>query len=236
MQSLAQPVIHANANKGASRQTKVFRENHTLAYGASNTPAYAPIAHYIEQGFKHAYGANIQVSSPVLLAIQNDNIKGALGLRNASCKLFSEQYLDADIVTALSSKGVAAERSEIVEISSLYSDDQRMTVRLLTSLIVGLDQLGYRHVIFTATSRLFGLLVNFGLSPVVLCDADQSKLGPTADDWGSYYDTEPKVVAINVNECVRALNIKSQFLGPVSFMPNEFSQFNAAIREFHHAA
>lgn len=234
MQSFIQPAINATDN--TDHQKKVFRQSHTLAYGASNTPAYAPIAKYIEQGFKHAYGANIKVSSPVLLAIQNENIKGALGLRNASCTLFSEQYLDTDIVTALSQQGIVTERSEIVEISSLYSDDQRMTVRLLTSLIVGLDQLGYRHVIFTATSRLFGLLVNFGLSPAVLCDADQSKLASSSDDWGSYYDTKPQVVAIDVNECVKALNIKSQFLGPVSFMPNEFHHFNAAIREFHHAA
>jgi hypothetical protein len=214
----------------SASQNTVFRDSHNLAYGIRNTPFYNKIAAYIENGFADTYSASMTVNSPVLLATQTRNIQAALGLRNASNTLFSEQYLDLDIVTYLTKLGLHTERSDLIEISSLYSSNRRMTIRLLSSLVLGLYQLGYHYLLFTATNPLLALLTNFGLRPITLCHANQNRLHSSSDNWGTYYQTQPQVVVLQMAQCVQSLNLKRSMLGMISFLPNEFEQFNAAIK------
>jgi hypothetical protein len=58
-----------------------------------------------------------------------------------------------------------------------------------------LNQLGYEWVVFTATRELIGIFRKLGLSLLALAPADPSRLPEPADDWGSYYDSAPIVVA-----------------------------------------
>ena len=57
------------------------------------------------------------------------------------------------------------------------------------------DESGYEWVVFTATQELIGIFTKLGLPLLALAKADPARLGSAADDWGSYYDAAPVVVA-----------------------------------------
>lgn len=47
--------------------------------------------------------------------------------------------------------------------------------------------------------RLIRIFTRLGLPLLALAKADPARLGEGASDWGSYYDTEPVVVAGRVD-------------------------------------
>ena len=50
-------------------------------------------------------------------------------------------------------------------------------------------------MVFTATQELIGILTKLGLPMLALAKADPARLGDDAAAWGTYYDTQPIVVA-----------------------------------------
>jgi hypothetical protein len=50
-------------------------------------------------------------------------------------------------------------------------------------------------VVFTATQELIRIFTKLGLPLLALAKADPARLGEEAGSWGTYYDTQPIVVA-----------------------------------------
>ena len=57
-----------------------------------------------------------------------------------------------------------------------------------------LHRAGFEWVVFTATQQLIGIFTKLGLPLLALSVADATRLGDAANDWGSYYETQPIVV------------------------------------------
>jgi hypothetical protein len=139
---------------------------------------------------------------------REDVILGALGFRCAADEpLFLEQYLDAPVEEAVSGVyGMPAAREGIIEIGSLASEGDGASIFLITALMAYLQQQGFRHVTFTATSYLYKYFRVIGVDPCVIAAADQSRLSDGGASWGSYYDAQPRVIAGDVGFAARRLH------------------------------
>jgi hypothetical protein len=53
-------------------------------------------------------------------------------------------------------------------------------------------------MVFTATEQLANLFDRFGLSANVIAQASAAKLSKSFQNWGTYYNTQPKVMSLNL--------------------------------------
>lgn len=156
---------------------------------------------YIGTRFQEVYGARLHHFMPWLLSYGKPNdMQGALGLRRAECApLFLEQYLDLPVEAVLAEKaGVPVNRADIVEIGNLVATARggsRLLFLVLAELCAAAD---LTWAIFTATPEVQHLLQKLTDNQLVLCRADGARLGAELADWGTYYNTRPAVVAVNV--------------------------------------
>lgn len=157
---------------------------------------------FIRDGFKKAYSADIHVSMPVVIALEKSGFKAALGMRSAKHTLFIEQYLSLPIEKALVALGQEPCRAKIAEIGHLYSNSSNFTLSLLIVTSLLLYKQCYTTMVFTATEQLADLLTKFGLHPSFIAQADPAKLLLSGQYWGSYYDTQPKVMVLKLSDVV----------------------------------
>jgi hypothetical protein len=134
----------------------------------------------------------------VLLGCRDDqgNWLAALGYTlAANGPTFLEQYLDAPLDTELGARvGHVVPRAQIVEVGNLASTHPGAARALIISTTRLLHGLGLRWVAFTATVSLLNSFTRLRLQPQVLADADPSRLADAGRCWGSYYETQPKVM------------------------------------------
>lgn len=148
---------------------------------------------FIINTYAKAYGANIGVHYPTLMSVRDEqgNILAALGFRYAKDEpLFLEQYLKCPVEHIL-----GVERNGITEIGNLASAGGGASLFLFAALAAYLNNKGQSHAVITGTSFIEKRLRAFGLKPRRLANADPSLLLSQNEDWGSYYDTDPHVLA-----------------------------------------
>lgn len=168
-------------------------------------PDRSDIETFIEQGFNQAYGADVSVTMPLLLAIKKGAFKAALGLRSATMPLFVEQYLNMPIEKALSHKTAKARRDQIVEVGHLYSNHTKFALPLLLTTGVSLFVVGQQTLVFCATNHVKKLIADAGIPLTELCKAYKEKLTDKVENWGSYYQTSPSVIAISTSDIIQAV-------------------------------
>lgn len=162
-------------------------------------PRRAEVEAFIRQRYREAYGACLGDLMPQLCARvdQAGTLIAAAGLRLASqAPLFLERYLDAPIEDCLRAHfGVAPARERIVEIGHLSGAGAGATSGLFVALARELHASGIEWAVFVATSALRQRLARIGLQPRPIAAADAARLGPAAERWGSYYATDPWLLA-----------------------------------------
>ena len=177
-------------------------------------PERRRVEKFISSVFHESYGARISQHYPTLMSIRDssDKILGALGFRQAGEeKLFLENYIDQSIETEISriyGSGIA--RDGIIEIGNMASQGDGAAIFLIPALMAYLQQQGFSHVAFTATSGLYEYFQKIGVDPKVVAPADQSRLVDGGRSWGNYYDSMPQIVVGNVNFAADRLH---RFLG-----------------------
>lgn len=170
---------------------------HLRCYGA-HTPGRRAVEAYIAGAFRQQYDAHIDHFLPVLLTLEaSGTIDAALGIRCAERgELFVEHYLDQPIDAELQQRGIA--HRAVVEIGNLVSTRAGSSQLLFILLTELLQTLGRDTGVFTATAHVAQLLGKLGCGLTTLCAADGTRLGAQLAQWGSYYDTEPHVIAADV--------------------------------------
>lgn len=161
-------------------------------------PRRAEAEAFIAEVFREHYAAELRSFAPNLMLLERgERILAAAGWRGADGeRLFLERYLDGPVEEAVERlAGHPVRRARIVEVGNLAVDQRGASVDVILGLASHLDQLGYEWVVFTATSELIRIFRRLGLPPLALASADPGRLGEQADDWGSYYDNGPVVVA-----------------------------------------
>ena len=167
----------------------------------------ARIESFIAARFAEQYGARLRNFMPELLALEDSSgaLRAAVGLRRAGRDhLFLERYLDQPIERAIAlSAGDAPLRARIAEAGNLAALGARrplMAAMMISAAIKVLALAGTDWLTFTGTSGLIASLPRLGLAPeamppLCLGPADPTRLGDEQADWGSYYDSRPRVMA-----------------------------------------
>lgn len=183
------------------RSNRVIRAVRTVPELVSVSPRHsargADTAEFIKATYRDIYSAYIEVSYPLLMSVSEPGggILAAIGFRYAGPEqLFLEQYTHRPIETILE-----CERSRVVEIGNLASVGGGVSMYLFLALASYLNKRGIDHAVATGTKNLEKRLRRIGLQPRVLCAADPASLESAGDDWGTYYDTGPMVLAGRVD-------------------------------------
>lgn len=173
----------------------------------SITPAFAPeraqAEDFIKSIYKKSYDASIEIHYPVIMSVQNadGDLLAATGFRFAAKEpLFLEQYLDAPIDNI-----IHTQRSKIVEIGNLASQGGGASLYLFAALAAYLNYQEISHAVVTSTDFLERRFRQMGLRPERLAKADPSLLIGQGESWGSYYSTQPHVIAGSVTRGYKCL-------------------------------
>ncbi len=168
----------------------------------------ADLEAYVRARFAAKHGAEVRTFMPTLISFRerHGELRGVAGIRGAhESRLYLEQYLDRPIEERLASSlqslpvdrggAPSVRRDEIVEVGNLAGASCRAAVRMVAQLPVFLMSQRYSWIVFTATSTLRQILEGFGAPLIELGRADPTSVATTADAWGRYYETDPRVFA-----------------------------------------
>lgn len=187
-----------------SRWLRKFTNRPTVV---SILPAFSKDRQAVEQFiidvYAKSYGAQIGVHYPILMSVQNEtgDILAALGFRYAwQDPLFLEQYLNAPVEQVLETP-----RFAITEIGNLASAGGGASLLLFAALSAYLEAKKQEYAVITSTDFLENRFRDMGLKPKRLAKADASLLLRKDENWGSYYDTQPRVLAGNVHQGYKRL-------------------------------
>lgn len=181
--------------------------NPLLCLHATGSAARGDLEAFIHSRYASIYNADIRHFLPLLLATwQGPQLQGALGLRpGASGAFFVENYLDSKIEDIVAQQqGEFVPREQIIETGNL-AGSRGSSQLLFVVLTEVLYQAGFRWITFTATPMVINLLHRLGFAPQVVCEADVSRLGEQAKDWGTYYNNKPSVVIGNIEQAYKTL-------------------------------
>jgi Thermostable hemolysin len=145
------------------------------------------------------YAARLSSFPSVLLAEVSPSgvIECAAGIRFGFQELFSECYLDQPAEQALSHRfGRAVNRDGVVEVCNLVATTSGRSLSFIRRLIEFVEMADAEWALFTATRTLRRLLQRSGLHMTELTCAKRSQID-NPDDWGSYYEHDPRVVAVS---------------------------------------
>jgi hypothetical protein len=165
--------------------------------------------HYVAERYQAAYHAELQHFLPYLLTMRClGSLSGVAGMGPATAQqLFLERYLSAPIEQVLATRsGQGVARANLVEIGNLAADQRGASHLLFVLFSAVLHRAGYRWLTFTATRALRNNLQKLGFPLLTLAAASLEQI-PDADrvNWGSYYDTDPQVVAGSLDEAMRII-------------------------------
>lgn len=158
---------------------------------------------FIERIYAKTYGAVIGQHYPTLISVRDaeGRILAALGFRAAGYdRLFLEQYMDMPVEAGVAAAfGQPVSRNKIVEIGNLASAGHGAAVFLFAALMTYLECMGFTHLALTGTKVLRGYFAKLGLDPRDMGQADPTRLPDKGISWGSYYATEPRLIAGDVH-------------------------------------
>jgi hypothetical protein len=146
---------------------------------------------------------------PTLVGLHgiDGSLLAAVGYRSAALEsLFLEVYTQAPIEEVIRRQtGIDVPRSQIVEVGSLACTGGRAAMEIVTSLVPALIEDGFSWVVFTGADTVRNVFRRLNLKPVSLCIANKSMLGDRQQEWGSYFDHNPVVMAGRIADGIVAL-------------------------------
>jgi hypothetical protein len=173
----------------------------TLRLGVvdSGSPDRNELEQFVSAAFQRKHEATVTSFMPTLLSFRGaaGELRGVVGLRDAGAeRLYLEQYLERPVEEAIAAAtGRRVMRSEVVEVGNLAGANCRTAVRMVALLPAHLMSGGHRWIVFTATSAVREILLGFGAPLVELAQADSARIATGSDQWGRYYETDPRVYA-----------------------------------------
>ncbi|MGQ0552916.1 MAG: thermostable hemolysin [Planctomycetota bacterium] len=167
------------------------------------------LAATVREVYARCYGARIEHLLPILLGLEaaapsgvsRQVPAGVIGaqLGRDPARMFLEEYLDEPVESALSrALGRAVPRSLLAEVGNLSGQTPGLGRALVSTMAAFLDGAGVEWSVFTATRALRAAFLRMGLQLLDLGEADGRRLGGRLSDWGTYYETDPRLTAVPV--------------------------------------
>ncbi|MFC3031503.1 thermostable hemolysin [Pseudoalteromonas fenneropenaei] len=149
----------------------------------------------VREGFAKAFNADIHEFYPLLSHLATAQGVCVLGLRLAIHEaLFVEQYLD-DAIENLLAPGTL--RSAIAELGNLCSSHRSATIAHFIVVANALLANNIRYLAFTGTAQVRKLMALLQVPVLELGHADPARV-PSSNDYGSYYEAEPKTCVVDL--------------------------------------
>lgn len=175
----------------------------------------------IRASYRSAYGARVSEFLPFLLELRHDDaVAAVLGMRPARRDehLFLEQYLDRPIEQEIAAAtGRPVLRGDIVEIGNLAAAARGLSVPLFLVMAAALAAADYRWLAFTATPQVERIVAKMNYAPLCLRPVDPARivelLGGRAAQWGTYYETRPRVMCCDLATALHAGSQLSRVAG-----------------------
>ncbi len=180
----------------------------------ADTPLRARLERFVHDCFADTYGANVSHFMPDLLGLcRQGELQASVGLRSAGEEpLFLEHYLDLPVCDAIRQHtDLPIHRDQVVEVGNLAALAPGAGRLLIIALTHYLATSGYTWVVFTGTPMLLNSFQRLTLSPIDLGPANPLRLGDARLDWGSYYATQPRVMAGYIPEGFNQLQSRGLF-------------------------
>lgn len=158
---------------------------------------------YIADIFYTTYGARSIEYQDLLCSLeQNSGLVAALGLSCASRgSLFCEQYLNAPLEDYVQKEfGQKANRNSLMELGNLVASEPGQSVLLYLLVTAALHAAGVRYLVFSANRAVRSSIQRCGFDTHILCSADPGNLENAQQDWGTYYDGDPKVILADIRQ------------------------------------
>lgn len=153
---------------------------------------------FVRAAFAKKHGARVCSFLPSMFATRNEagRLCGVAGFRSAGDEsLFLERYLSEPVEQAIqTASGRQVSREQIVEVGNLAGVSCRAAVRLVLQLPQLLLSRGQQWIVFTATDAMRQLLAGYGAPLIELAPAVASRVTGLGDEWGRYYQTDPRVM------------------------------------------
>jgi hypothetical protein len=192
------PVIQATAERTIDRPRPLGRSLR-LAEARTGAAERPELEAYVRAAFERKHGASVMSFMPTLLSFRDGHadLRGVVGLRAAaSHALYLEQYLEQPVEAAIAAAiGRPVERRQVVEVGNLAGANCRTAMRMVATLPAYLLERDFEWIVFTATSAVRGILQGFGAPLVELARAEGGRVARGPDQWGRYYETDPRVLA-----------------------------------------
>lgn len=162
----------------------------------------ASLEDFIRTVFAKAYGAQVQHFARVLLGVRGADGQwaAALGYTPAAGNgLFVENYGGGSVENQISDKlDTEVMRDQVVEVGNLAARSPGAARQLIDGAIKYLYEAGFCWVIFTGTRALLNSFSRLDLRPIPLATANPARLPDQGRSWGSYYETNPQIMAGNI--------------------------------------
>lgn len=215
------PLIMSISLKPAFAEvTPVVRcSDHWLCQVRPGTAAAERVMDFIRRRFLQAYGARPELRPLPLMVLVNRHgtLLAAVGVRPATSeRLFLEDYLDQPVERALPEPGCC--RDNIMEIAHLAGVEAGVSRLLFSAMALWLERHGMNWVVCTGTGQLHNGFQRMGIQVADLGSARPERLADGGDDWGSYYQHNPRVMAMHVPEGLAGLRSRGLMdkVAPVS--------------------
>ncbi len=182
---------------------------------------------YIHEKFNARYAANVQHFLPYILTLKcNDNICSTVGIRLAeSGPLYLEKYLQNPIEQEIGMHfKTAIQRKSIVEIGNLVSTWRGSSQLLFVFLTDLLFRIEREWVVFTATKDVEHLLQKMHFDLIPLGIASENMLGDDKDQWGSYYQDNPRLILGHIPDAMSRLKQSALMSYPLSLFSNKIEK------------
>ncbi len=158
---------------------------------------------FIAKRFSSEYGAAVgYFLGRHILSYDQGTLKSVVGYHVADeAPLYLEQYLPAPVEQVIAhcrNVDEPIDRASVVEVGNLASTSPGSFRRLILSLCRYFHEGSFSWVVFTSTPLLLNTFKKLGLELVFLGDAREGDLENGMEDWGSYYEHKPIVVAGNI--------------------------------------
>ncbi len=172
----------------------------------ANSSGRAAAERYVSECFARTYGASISSYMPLLLTMRCANeLSSVAGVRAAlTGPLFLENYLHQPVEVLLSEKTAQpVRRANIFELGNLAANRPGLSFMLYVVLANVMYRAGYDYAVFTATRQVARVVDKLNFSTFALAEANPDCLGSSASDWGSYYQNNPQVMAVDLRSSMQ---------------------------------
>lgn len=157
---------------------------------------------FIAKVFLNHHGAQLNYFLPNLFSISDFNSQtfAAVGFKLLDeDPVFLERYLNKPIEKILQPHITQkVRRSDIAEVGNLACHQSGASRALIASISFYLHDQGIEWAVFTGTRMVSAILQRMGIPVLSLAKAEAACLGHERSDWGSYYNHNPYVMAVNI--------------------------------------